>query len=222
VRLRSVLGAGVVLVAVIVAVVLLRAHPAPAGPNEAIPAPTTTSPPVVDARATKLTAAFLHTAQLPTTLRLADPGDSTRFQFERSVDPEPGLDDFEYSAQGLLVRRSDNAALDRVSVVVTQVDRADRQLGFGTCGFQAHDGSSCTQRVFPDGTRAKVVRNPAFAQSVASDATTGVRPGIQTQLDAVFTNGTLLVVTLDADNGAGIPLNDADMLKLAMIPGVSS
>jgi hypothetical protein len=218
-----VLGAGVVLVAVIVAVVLLRAHPAPPGPNEAIPAPTSTPPPVVDARATKLTAAFLHTAQLPTTLRLAaDTGDSTRFQFERSVDPEPGLDDFEYSAQGLLVRRSDNAALDRVSVVVTQVDRADRQLGFGTCGFQAHDGSSCTQRVFPDGTRAKVVRNPAFAQSVASDATTGVRPGIQTQLDAVFTNGTLLVVTLDADNGAGIPLNDADMLKLAMIPGVSS
>ncbi|HEX5407340.1 MAG TPA: hypothetical protein VFX16_34135, partial [Pseudonocardiaceae bacterium] len=106
--------------------------------------------------------------------------------------------------------------------IVTQVNSEDRKLGFGTCGTIAHDGSSCTQQVFPDGTRAKVVRNPAFAQSVASDATTGVRPGIQTQLDAVFTNGTLLVVTLDADNGAGIPLNDADMLRLAMIPGVSS
>ncbi|HEX5403464.1 MAG TPA: hypothetical protein VFX16_14305, partial [Pseudonocardiaceae bacterium] len=90
-RLRSVLGAGVLLVAVIVAVVLLRAHPAPAGPNEALPAPTTTPPPVVDARATKLTAAFLHTGQLPTAVRLiAAPGDSPKFQFERYVEQEPG------------------------------------------------------------------------------------------------------------------------------------
>jgi hypothetical protein len=210
------------LVAVIVAVVLLRGHPAPPAPNSAEPTPTTTPLPVVDARATKLTSAFLHTGQLPAAVRLAaDPGDSTKFQFERYVEPEPGLDDIKYSAQGLLVRRSDNVALDHVSVIVTQVSAADRTLGFGACGTTSHDGSSCTERVFPDGTRAKVVRNPAFAQSVASDATTGVRPGIQTQLDAVFTNGTLLVVTLDADNGAGIPLDDADMLKLAMIPGVS-
>jgi hypothetical protein len=223
VRLRPVVGAGVVLVAVVAAVALLRTHPAPPGPEAAPPVPTSGPPPVVDARSVHLTSAFLHADQLPTDLRItADPGSPGGFQFRRYIEPELGLDDAKYSAQGLLVRTSDNAVLDHVTVTVAHLSDDDRQTGFGACEpTGSHDGSSCTQRVFPDGTKAKVVRNPAFAQSVASEVTTGARPGIQTQLDAVFTNRTLLVVTLDALNGAGIPMADADMLKLATIPGVA-
>jgi hypothetical protein len=213
----------VVLVAVVAAVVALRSHPAPAGPDGALPAPTTTPAPVIDARARNLTAAFLHAGQVPAALRItADPGNSTGFQFERYIEPELGLDDAKYSAQGLLVRASDHAVLDHVTVTVAHLSDDDQQTSFGRCEpTGSHDGSSCTQRLFPDGTRAKVVRNPAFAQSVASEVTTGARPGIQTQLDAVFSNRTLLVITLDALNGAGIPMEDAAMMQLATIPGVA-
>ena len=210
------LGAGAVGVAVVVAVVLLRTHPAPPGPNAA-PAPTT-SPPVVDGRARQLTSAFLHDAPLPANFRFGQ-----AFRFERYDDPEPGLGSSRYTATGVLIRMDRHAVLDDVAVTVAHVDVTDRALDFASCDPRGgHDGSSCTQRVFPDGTRAKVVRNAAFAQSVASDVTSGARPGIQTQLDAVYANGTLLVVTLDAANGAGIPLTDADMLRLVTIPGVAT
>lgn len=222
-RLRPVVGAGVVLVAVVAAVTLLRTHPAPPGQDVAPPGPTPTPPPVVDARSRHLTDAFLHTDQLPAGLRItADPGSRGGFRFERYIEPELGLDDAKYSAQGLLVRTSDDAALDHITVTVAHLSDDDRQTSFGACEpTGSHDGSSCTQRVFPDGTKAKVVRNPAFAQSVASEVTTGARPGIQTQLDAVFPDRTLLVVTLDALNGAGIPMEDAAMLRLATIPGIA-
>jgi hypothetical protein len=219
VRLRSVLGAVAVGVAVIAAVVLLRTHPAPPGPNAA-PVPTT-SPPVVDNRARQLTSAFLHDAPLPANFRFATSAGQV-FRFERYDDPEPGLGSSRYTATGVLVRLDRHIVLDDVAVTIAQVDVDDRSLNFASCDPRGgHDGSSCTERVFPDGTRAKVVRNAAFAQSVASDQTTGARPGIQTQLDAVYANGTLLVVTLDAANGAGIPLDDADMLRLVAIPGVA-
>lgn len=219
-RLRSVLGAGAVGVAVIAAVVVLRAHPAPPGPDAA-PAPTT-SPPVVDGRARQLTSAFLHDAPLPANFRFAPTSAGQAFRFERYDDPEPGLGSSRYTATGVLIRVDQDVVLDNVAVTIAQVDVNDRTLNFASCDPRGgHDGSSCTQRVFPDGTRAKVVRNAAFAQSVASDVTAGARPGIQTQLDAVYANGTLLVVTLDAANGAGIPLADADMLRLVTIPGVA-
>lgn len=200
----------------VVAVVLLRTHPAPPGPNAA-PTPTT-SPPVVDGRARQLTSAFLHDAPLPADFRFGQ-----AFRFARYDDPEPGLGSSRYTATGVLIRLDRNAVLDDVDVTIAHVDVTDRTLDFASCDPRGgHDGSSCTQRVFPDGTRAKVVRNAAFAQSVASDVTSGARPGIQTQLDAVYANGTLLVVTLDAANGAGIPLTDADMLRLVTIPGVAT
>jgi hypothetical protein len=225
VRLRSVLVSGVVLVAVIAAVVLLRAHPAPSSPDAALPEPTTspTPPPVVDARSARLTSAFLHTTTLPAGYRFAeDQGNHAAFRFERYSDPQPGLRPAQYSATGSLVR-ADDVTLDRVSVTVAQVARNGLQQQYGDCEAGGnHDGSSCTERILQDGTHAKVVRNAVFAQSVASDVTTGARPGIQTQLDAVFGNGTLLIVTVAADNGAGIPLDDAAMLRLATIPGVAS
>jgi hypothetical protein len=221
VRLRSVLGAGAVGVAVIAAVVVLRDHPAPPGPD-AVSAPTTTAPPVVDGRARQLTTAFLHDAPLPADVRFATTPAGQAFRFERYDDPEPGLGSSRYTATGVLVREDRHVVLDDVAVTIAQVDAADRTLDFASCDPRgSHDGSSCTQQVFPDGTRAKVVRNAAFAQSVASDVTSGARPGIQTQLDAVYANGTLLVVTLDATNGSGIPLDDADMLRLVAIPGVA-
>jgi hypothetical protein len=218
-RVRSVLGGGVVLVAVVAAVVVLRDHPAPPGPN--VSAVPTTAAPIVDNRARQLTTAFLHDAPLPGNFRF-DTSAGQGFRFERYDDPEPGLGSSRYTATGVLVREDRHVVLDDVAVTIAKVDVDDRSLDFASCDPRGgHDGSSCTQRVFPDGTRAKVVRNAAFAQSVASDVTTGARPGIQTQLDAVYANGTLLVVTLDAANGAGIPLDDADMLRLVAIPGVA-
>ena len=197
--------------AVIVAVVLLRAHPAPPTAADAdTPAPP--PPPVADARAAQLTKAFQRTTQLPATYRF------DAIHFARYTNSEPDLGPREYLGTGMLVHG--NVPLDHVSVTVAHIARQDPD--FGSCDpTGSHDGSSCTERIFPDGTHAKVVRNAAFAQSVASDVTTGAKLGIQTQLDAVFTDGTLLVVTLDANNGAGIPLDDAAMLRLAMIPNVS-
>lgn len=211
-RVRSLIGSGVVLVVVITAVVLLRAHPAPVSDAAPSPPPPSVPQPTFDARSDQLTAAFTDVAQLPAGMR------AMGLVFRRYADPEPGLDPTEYSASGDLT--VGGVVLDQMSVTVTRISGGS--LDFGTCDATSHDGSSCTEQRFPDGTRAKVVRNAAFAQTVASDATTGVRPGIQTQLDAVYGDGTLLVLTLDADNGAGIPLDDADMLKLAMIPGVTA
>jgi hypothetical protein len=198
----------VVLAAVIAAVVLLRAHPASV--SDRAPPPITPSP-TIDARSDLLTAAFHDVAQLPAGVH------ALGLVFYRYAAPEPGLDPTEYSATGELT--VGGVDLDEMSVTVTRISGS--RLDFGTCDPTSHDGSSCSEQRFPDGALAKVVRNAAFAQTAASDATTGVRPGIQTQLDAVYTDGTLLVVTLDADNGAGIPLDDADMLKLATIPGIN-
>lgn len=208
-RVRSLIGSGVVLVAVIAAVVLLRAHPAP--PAALPPPPPATQPPVADTRSDLLTATFHDVALLPAGVR------AQGLVFYRYTDPEPGLAPTVYSASGRL--SVGGVDVDQMSVNITRISGS--RLDFGTCDPTSHDGSSCTQQRFPDGTLAKVVRNAAFAQTAASDATTGVRPGIQTQLDAVYTDGTLFVLTLDASNGAGIPLDDADMLKLAMIPGIS-
>jgi hypothetical protein len=223
VRWRSAIGSGVVLVAVVAAVVTLRAHPAPTTAVDADQT-TTTAPPVKDARSAQLTSTFLHTTELQPTFRIeGDPGTRTGFTFARYTVTEPGLDPSEYVATGSLVKTTDDTALDHVSITVARVRPRDLRLDFGRCDpTGSHDGSSCTERSFPDGTTAKVVRNAAFAQSVASDATTGARIGTQTQLDAVFPNGTLLVVTVDANNGAGIPLDDAAMLRLATIRGVSA
>lgn len=217
-RLRTALGVGVVLVAVVGAVVVLRQHQPPSGQSlgEALPAPT------VDARARQLTAAFGHTTLLPATVRFAaDPNSPPGFVFQHyDIESAPGIRPVPYTAQGSLVRRADNAVLAHVLVVVQQ---ADPRAGFGACySTGAGNGPSCTEKVFPDGTRARVMRNPEFARSVASDATSGQPPGLQTELDVAFPTGTTMTVTLFSANGAGIPLDDAAMLRLATIPGVSA
>ncbi|HEX3590500.1 MAG TPA: hypothetical protein VHV74_12790 [Pseudonocardiaceae bacterium] len=207
-RPRTAIGSAAVLLAVVVAVILLRAHPAPPSPvqtNEPPPPP----PPVADARSIQLTNAFQQTTELPASYRF------DAVHFARYVSSQPDLGRHEYLGTGTLLHG--RVPLDHVSVTVAHIAQPDPD--FSRCDpTGSHDGSSCTERIFPDGTRAKVVRNAAFAQSVASDVTSGAKQGIQTQLDAVFSDGTLLVVTLDADNGAGIPLDDAAMLRLAAIP----
>lgn len=223
-RLRSVLGAGVVIVAVVGAVIVLRTPPAPSGPGATV-ADETIGKPVVDARARNLTADFRHTTQLPPTVRFADdPNTPPGFRFRRFLDQEVNHTLARYVAEGSLVRTRDNAVLDHVLVNVWRVDgttviaadlaRCDPTAQFG--------GASCTQQTLPGGVTAKVVRNPAFAQTVASDSTTGSPPGMQTELQAAYPNGTLLTVTLFSMNEAGIPLDDAAMLKLALIPGINA
>jgi hypothetical protein len=70
--------------------------------------------------------------------------------------------------------------------------------------------------------RAKVVRNPVFAQTMASDATEGWPSHLQTELEVAYRNGTLLTITVDSVDGAGIPLNDAAMFRLATIAGIGA
>lgn len=222
-RWRSLIGTGVVLVAVIAAVVLLRTQSPPQRVAAATEPPSTSvPPPVSDRKSARLTTAFLTTTALPPAYRFDSyPAQHAEFRFQRYVDPQPGLDPDVYEAIGLLVRNSDNARLDFVSVSVAHLSTRQDRDSYGACdatGF--HDGSSCTDRVLPDGTHAKVVRNPAFAQSVASDQTEGERPGMETRLTAVYPNGTLLIVAVTSTAGAGIPLDDAAMLKLATIRAV--
>jgi hypothetical protein len=223
-RLRSVVGTGVVIVAVVAAVTVLRTHPAPAGVADTTAVTAPVSPPTVDARARLLTSDFRHTTELPATVRFADdPSTPPGFEFRRFVDAEVGKNLARYVAEGSLVRTADNAVLDHVLVTVWRTDgQTATPAQLGQCGSSAeYGGASCTQQRFPNGVLAKVVRNPAFAQTVASDATTGSPPGMQTELQAAYPSGTLLTITLYSMNAAGIPLDDAAMLKLVDIPGVS-
>ena len=219
-RLRTALGTGVVLVAVVGAVVVLRENRSPGGPSLADRASTAVQSSTVDARARQLTAAFGRTTLLPANVRFAaDPTSPPGFVFRRyDTDSAPGIRPVKYTARGLLVRRADGAVLARVQVVVQQ---AGPTAGFGACdAAPVVGGPSCTERVFPDGTRAKVVRNTEFAQSVA-DAS-GQPPGMQAELDAAFPTGTTMTVTLFPTNGTVDPLDDTAMLRLAMIPGLGT
>lgn len=224
-RVRSAVGAGVLLVAVVGAVVVLRDHPAPAGQTPAVdtsvPAP---APAVVDARARQLTATFRSTTLLPAAVRFVDdPHTPPGFVFRRYVDVQPGKNLARYTAEGSLARRSDNAVLDHVMIMIWRTDGHVAVTGLARCDATVQfGGRSCTQQSFPNGAVAKVVRNPVFAQTVASDTTTGSPPGLQTELEEVYPDGTVLTVTLYSMNKAGIPLDDAAMLKLATIGGISA
>jgi len=225
-RVRSAIGAGVLLVAVVSAVVVLREHPAPAGQTSAVVADTSAPvpPPVVDARARQLTATFRSTTLLPPTVRFVDdPHTPPGFVFRRYVDPESGRNLARYTAEGSLARTADNAVLDHVMVMIWRTDGHVAVTGLARCDSTVQfGGRSCTQGSFPNGALAKVVRNPVFAQTVASDTATGSPPGLQTELQEVYPDGTILTVTLYSMNKAGIPLDDAAMLKLATISGVSA
>lgn len=223
-RLRSGIGAGLVAVAIAAAVIVLRtpAGPTdlPTGPSDSQPAPA----PIVDARARELTAEFRHTTLLPATVRFADdPNSPSGFAFRRYIDTEVNHNLVRYTAEGLLVRTKDDAMLDRVQVMVWRADgRTIDAIDLARCDPSEHYlGPSCTQRSFADGTVAKVVRNPIFAQIMASDTTTGAPPNLQTELQVAYPNGTLLTITLDSFDGTGIPLDDAAMLRLVAIPGIS-
>jgi hypothetical protein len=225
-RVRSAIGAGVVLVAVVGAVVLLRDQQVP--PTGQTPAVDTSvlppAPAVVDARARQLTATFRSTTLLPSTVHfIDDPNTPPGFEFQRYIDPESGRNLARYTAEGSLARRSDNAVLDHVLVTIWRTDGHIPVSGLGQCDATVQfGGRSCTQESFPNGALAKVVRNPMFAQTVASDGVTGSPPGLQSDLEEVYPDGTVLSVTLYSMNKAGIPLDDAAMLKLATIGGVSA
>jgi hypothetical protein len=226
-RVRSAVGAGVLLVAVVAAVVLLRDHPAPPWQTQTPAVDTSVLPPapaVVDARARQLTATFRSTTLLPATVHfIDDPNTPPGFVFRRYLDPQSGRNLARYIAEGSLARRSDNAVLDHVMVMIWRTDGRTPVTGLATCDATVQfGGRSCTQASFPNGALAKVVRNPVFAQTVASDGTTGSPPGLQTDLEEVYPDGTILTVTLYSMNLAGIPLDDAAMLKLATIGGVSA
>jgi hypothetical protein len=225
-RVRSAIGAGVLLVAVVGAVVLLRDTPSPTTGQPPV-VDTSVLPPapaVVDARARQLTAIFRNTTLLPPTVHfIDDPNTPPGFMFQRYVDPQSGRNLARYSAEGSVARRSDNAVLDHVLITIWRTDGHVPVSGLGECGPTVQfGGSSCTQQAFPNGALAKVVRNPMFAQTVASDTTTGAPPGLQSDLEEVYPDGTVLSVTLYSMNKAGIPLDDAAMLKLATIGGVSA
>ncbi|HEX4702456.1 MAG TPA: hypothetical protein VH352_10050 [Pseudonocardiaceae bacterium] len=201
-RLRSGIGAGLVAVAIVAAVAVLRT-PIDLPPDMAASQPATG--PVVDARSRALTAGFLHTTLLPPTVRFADdPNTPPGFVFRRYVDMEVNHILARYTAAGLLVRTKDKAVLDTVTVTVWHTDgRTIRAADLATCD----PDPSCAQRSFPDGTIAKVVR----ASSAASQA----------ELLAAYLNGTLLTITFVSPTGAGIPLDDAALFRLAAIPGIS-
>jgi hypothetical protein len=221
-RLRTVLGGGALAVALVAAVVVLREHPAPSGVNVAEVSSTPVPPPTTDARARQLTGIFTHTTLLPSTVRFADdPSTPPGFVFQRFTDPEPGLSPARYSAEGSLVRSADGVVLDHVLVTVRQAEPGAGAAAFGACSTTAQfGGASCTEQTFPGGVHAKVVRNPVFAQVVADDATAGNPPGMQSELDAAFPDGSRLTITLYSMYQAGIPLDDAQMLRLATIKGL--
>ena len=217
------MGAGVVIVAVVAAVAVLRTHPAPTGVADTTTA--TAPPPVVDARARLLTDHFRHTTKLPATVRFADdPNTPPGFVFRRFIDDEVGTKLARYIAEGSLIRTSDKAVLDHVVVNVWRTDgRVISAPELAKCDSSTYfGGDSCTQQAFPNGTLAKVVRNPVFAQTAASDVVTGAPPGLRTELQAAYPSGTILTITLYSMNGAGIPLNDAAMLQLVTIPGINA
>jgi hypothetical protein len=161
---------------------------------------------------------------LPGDVRFAgDPHSPPGFVFRRFVDPEVNLNLVRYIAEGSLVRTKDDAVLDHVLVNVWRPDgRSLRPVDQGRCApDQELGGDSCTQEALPDGVLARVIRNPVFAQTAASDATSGSPPGLRSELQAAYPNGTVLTITLDSMNQAGIPLDDAAMLKLVGIPGIA-
>src|SRR5437899_2423052 len=187
-RVRSAMGAVVLLVAVVTAVVVLRARDQQA-PTGQTPAADTSvlppAPPVVDARARQLTATFRSTTLLPPTVHFVDdPNTPPGFVFRRFTDLESGHNLARYTAEGSLARTSDNAVLDHVLVMIWRTDGHVPVTGLARCDATVQfGGRSCTQASFPNGALAKVVRNPVFAQTVASDATTGSPPGLQTDLE---------------------------------------
>ncbi|HEY3607218.1 MAG TPA: hypothetical protein VGL06_06940 [Pseudonocardiaceae bacterium] len=226
-RVRSAVGAGVLLVAVVAAVVLMRDHPAPTGQTQTPAVDTSVLPPapaVVDARARQLTATFRSTTLLPPTVHfIDDPHTPPGFVFRRYADPQSGRNLARYTAEGSVARTSDNAVLDHILIMVWRTDGRAAVTSLARCGGSVQfGGMSCTQASFPNGALAKVVRNQVFAQTVASDSTTGSPPGLQTDLEEVYPDGTIMSVTLYSMNKAGIPLDDAAMLKLATISGVSA
>ncbi len=206
------------MVAVVAAVAVLRT---PSGPSDSQVA----AGPVVDARSRQLTADFRVTALLPASVRFADdPGTPPGFVFRRFSDIEGGHVLVRYTAAGLVVRSADHGVLDRVLVNVWHADgHAIDAADLARCDRTAiYLGPSCMQGSFPDGVVAKVVRNSAFAQVMASDATAGSPSGLQTELQVAYPNGTLLTVSLDSLAGAGIPLDDASMLRLAAVLGIDA
>lgn len=222
-RLRSVVGACVVAAGLVAAIVVLRAPPSPTVPSsvaDSQPAPV----PVIDGRAKQLTAHFRDTTLLPDNVRFADdPNSPPGFEFRRFVDIEVNIRLVRYVAEGNLVRTRDNAVLDHVLVNVWRADGRDIQpTDLAMCQQGATmEGASCTQARLPGGVLAEVLRNPVFAQTVASDSTTGSPPGLMSELQVVYPNSTVLTVSLFSLNDAGIPLDDAAMLNLARMPGIS-
>jgi len=221
-RLRSLVGACVVVAGLVAAIVVLRAPPSatPASTADSQTAPA----PIIDGRAKLLTAVFRHTTLLPDNVHFADdPQSPPGFQFRRFIDVEVNLRLVRYVAEGSLVRTRDNAMLDHVLVNVWRADGRDLQpTDLAMCQQGATmEGASCTQARLPGGVLAEVLRNPVFAQTVASDSTTGSPPGLMSELQVVYPNSTVLTVSLFSLNDAGIPLDDAAMLKLARMPGIS-
>lgn len=221
-RLRSLVGACLVVAGLVAAIVVLRTPPsaAPASAVDSQPAPT----PIIDGRAKLLTADFRHTTLLPSNVRFADdPQTPPGFEFRRFIDIEVNIRLVRYVAEGSLVRTRDNAVLDHVLVNVWRADGRDLQPSdLAMCQQGATmEGASCTQARLPGGVLAEVLRNPTFAMTVASDATTGSPPGLMSELQVVYPNSTVLTVSLFSLNGAGIPLDDAAMLKLATIRGIN-
>lgn len=228
-RLRTGVGAAVVAAGVVAAVVLLRSPSAqPPSPQTPVNQPQAVlgQVPVVDARAKQLTDDFRHTTLLPATVHFADdPNQPPGFRFQRYTDTDFNYNPIRYSATGLLVRTSDNAALDQVEVDLWHVTA---EPGFTPTNLahcepdEEFGGDTCTQAELPHGIVAMVMRDPEFARTVASDATTGAPSGLRTELEAAYPNGILLTITVDSLNKAGIPLDDAAMLRLATIPGIAS
>lgn len=221
-RLRSLVGVCLVVAGLVAAIVVLRTPPSLTAPSSV--ADSQSAPvPINDGRAKELTAIFRHTTLLPGNVHFADdPRTPPGFQFRRFIDIEVNIRLVRYIAEGSLVRTRDNAVLDHVLVNVWRADGRDLQPSdLAMCQQGATmEGASCTQARLPDGVLAEVLRNPVFAQTVASDATTGSPPGLMSELQVVYPNGTVLTISLYSMNDAGIPLDDAAMLKLANMPGI--
>lgn len=225
-RLRSGLGIGVLVMAVVAAVAVLRTHslppPIPPDPIDSASIPI----PVVDARARQLTAAFRDTTVLPATVQFDDdPAMPVGFVFRRFTETNPsGYGPQRYTANGLLVRATDGAVLDTIEVDVwpnsrrrtpaADLVRCEQDNEFG--------GDTCTQASgLPPGTAAMVMSDPAFARTAPSDSPTGSPPGLTTQLQAGYPDGTVLTITVDSVAQAGIPLDNAAMIRLATLPGIA-
>ncbi|HEX4702850.1 MAG TPA: hypothetical protein VH352_12030 [Pseudonocardiaceae bacterium] len=220
-RLRTGLGAGLVAVAIVAAIAVLRTQSAPAVPPDSQPAPA----PGVDALSRSLTTDLRHTTLLPPTVRFADDPDAPPgFVFQRYTSTEANHTVTHYTAQGLLVRTKDNAVLDHVMVTVSPANgQVVKAADVARCEpDEEFGGDSCTQAAPANGVVAIVIRDPVFTRIVPSDATTGAPPGLLSELEAAYPNGTLLTIALTSVHTASIPLDETAMLKLADIPGISA